>query len=86
MLFSTAIHIPITYYFVVTLNLGMMGAGMAITISMTFCLFLLYLYAYSIDELYPFIEFEIVSSFTNWGGYFSRVCQIGIALVIETMY
>jgi MATE family multidrug resistance protein len=86
MLFCTAIHIPLTWYFVNSLDLGMMGAGMAITISMTFCLFLLYLYAYSIDELYPLIEFEIVPSFTQWYDYLIRMCQIGFALVIETMY
>lgn len=69
MLFCTAIHIPITWYFVTSLQLGMMGAGMAITISMTFCLYLLYLYAYSVEEIYDHIKFEIVSSFTEWGPY-----------------
>lgn len=75
-----------TWYFVNVVDMGMIGAGMAITISNTFCLFLMYLYAYSQEELYDFIQFEIVSAFTEWWPYFVRMVQIGIALVIETMY
>lgn len=85
-LFCTAIHIPMTWYFVNVVDMGMIGAGMAITISNTFCLFLMYLYAYSQEDLHEFVQFEIVSAFTEWWPYFVRMVQIGIALVIETMY
>jgi Na+-driven multidrug efflux pump len=84
--FCTAIHIPMTWYFVNSQDMGVIGAGMAITISNTFCLFLMYLYAYSQDDLEDFIKFDIVSAFTEWGPYTVRMIQVGIALVIETMY